>query len=129
MPALAVASLTPEITGMSGMSVGASGETADDMDTSGFEAKEALLITSPGLRGEVDFRAKRESPVRGSHRLWSSRREPSSGSQDPRHLLPASGEQERRPSYFFAGAVLVSAGFVGAVFVRFFSFFSRLSFP
>jgi hypothetical protein len=31
---------------MSGMSVGASGETADDMDTSDFEAKEALLITS-----------------------------------------------------------------------------------
>src|SRR5258705_12651802 len=60
---------------MSGMSVGASGETADDMDTSDFEAKEALLITSPRLRGEVDFRARRESRVRGSHRMCSSRRE------------------------------------------------------
>src|SRR5260370_31349415 len=37
---------------MSGMSVGASGETADDMDTSGFEAKEALLITSIVRAGE-----------------------------------------------------------------------------
>src|SRR5260370_6760693 len=37
---------------MSGISVGASGETADDMRTSGFEAKEALLITSIVRAGE-----------------------------------------------------------------------------
>src|SRR5260221_10565597 len=37
---------------MSGISVGASGETADDMRTSGFEAKEALLITSIVRVGE-----------------------------------------------------------------------------
>jgi hypothetical protein len=37
---------------MSGISVGASGETADDMDTSGFKAKEALLITSIVTAGE-----------------------------------------------------------------------------
>jgi hypothetical protein len=37
---------------MSGTSVGASGETADDMDTSGFKAKEALLITSIVRAGE-----------------------------------------------------------------------------
>src|SRR5260370_23409476 len=52
MPAAAVASFTPEIAGMSGISVGASGETADDMRTSGFEAKEALLITSIVRVGE-----------------------------------------------------------------------------
>src|SRR5260370_28697188 len=52
MPAAAVASFTPESSGMSGISVGASGETADDMRTSGFEAKEALLITSIVRVGE-----------------------------------------------------------------------------
>src|SRR5258706_10038921 len=38
---------------MSGISVGASGETADDMDPSGFKAKEALLITSIVRAGEA----------------------------------------------------------------------------
>src|SRR5665213_4036073 len=58
MPAAAVASLMPTMAGMSGTSVGASGETAVDMGgASGFEQKEALLITSPRLRGEVELRS------------------------------------------------------------------------
>src|SRR5258707_14730770 len=52
MPAAAVASLTPAITGMSGTTVGAFGEIGGDMRASGFEAKEALCITSIVRAGE-----------------------------------------------------------------------------
>src|SRR5262245_26258682 len=52
MPAAAVASLTPAIAGMSGTSVGASGEMAVDMRASGERIKEALCITFVVKDGE-----------------------------------------------------------------------------
>src|SRR5436190_7431199 len=45
MPAEAAASFTPAIAGISGNSLGASGETADDMSKFRLRGKEALCIT------------------------------------------------------------------------------------
>src|SRR6476619_4365931 len=54
MPAAAVASFTPAISGMSGTLVGARGETAVDIKgISGFEAREALCITFVVRTGEA----------------------------------------------------------------------------
>jgi len=76
--------------------------------------REALCSTSPRLRGEVGLRVKRESRVRGR---------PSSGSQDAHHLLPAGGEKEREPDYFFfvsaaggfAASGVAASGFAGVL--------------
>src|SRR5271165_4572795 len=77
MPADAVASFTPAIAGMSGTSVGASGEMAVDMGASGFEAEgSALYHLSPRAgRG----RLSREAGKWGEGELplvWSPRIEP-----------------------------------------------------
>src|SRR5882672_12590495 len=53
MPAAAVASFTPAISGISGTSVGARGETVVDIGASGFEAREALCITFIVRTGEA----------------------------------------------------------------------------
>src|ERR1700759_4028502 len=80
MPAAAVASLTPAISGMAGISVGASGEMEVDMGG-------AL-----SRRGHQYVHARAFGP--GMHAKYST--------------LGA------KSIYFFAGAILLSAGFGGA---------------
>src|SRR5579872_1303649 len=70
MPAAAVASLTPGITGMSGTSVGARGEIVEDMEAHQAERnqernRKALCITFVMRKGEgivPSLRAKRSNP-------------------------------------------------------------------
>src|SRR5450631_2492477 len=110
MPAAAVASFTPAIAGISGTWVGASGEIADDMEASGFEQRKRSV--SPQAAGRE--RARRAIMLARRPGL-----EPGSIATvvkcakfgRSRGIGPGS-EAGTTPSliYFFAGAILVSAG-------------------
>src|SRR5260370_42391674 len=98
---------------MSGISVGASGETADDMRTSGFEAKEALLITSIVRVGEGvqcvhhSSSPRKRGPITTVQYL--RRQLAACPNAKARRMVPAFAGTTQ--SYFF---VLVSAGFVAS---------------
>src|SRR5882724_7267640 len=108
MPAAAVASFTPAITGMSGTWVAASGETVVDIGTSGFQGKGSALYHLSSLAGRG--RLSREARKSGEGEVVSG--SPSSGSQDARHLLPAGGKGGKSIYFFFVSAGFMASGLV-----------------
>src|SRR5437588_1812893 len=111
MPAAAVANYTPAITGISGMSVGASGE----MDDMGNSEK-----TKIDRHGRICCGHPRLSRWRASRRRWPGHRRaeatPSFGRLCPAMtMVNTIGFAEGTAnSYFFAGAILESAGLAGS---------------
>src|SRR5271167_830060 len=94
MPAAAVASFTPAITGMSGTWVGALGEMAVDMGASGFDTP-CVVPANAGTH---------------NHRCPLLRRQlPPYQNAQPRRMGPRFRGDDAQ-SYFFAGAILASAG-------------------
>src|ERR1700726_1075781 len=113
MPAAAVASLTPAIMGISGISVGASGEIEEDMRASG-----------NGTKGSALYHLNRQCGRGRSVRPLPSSR-PCAGTHSHRHVVAkTTGRRPERDGaayrsrleagttqpYFFAGAILLSSG-------------------
>src|SRR5689334_24002998 len=125
MPAAAVASFTPAISGMAGTSVGASGETAVDMEGFRLEEGSALYhLRGRGGRGWLQASQKVSSlrtqgPITTSGGCWGK-----AGDQRARSGAAACGSRLSArfarlagttstflPRHFFAGAILESDGF------------------
>src|SRR5580704_1738831 len=96
MPAAAVASFTPAIAGISGTWVGASGETWADMGMPYRQRKSSW----PGLSRHPRLPADRRG-----HKTWMP------GTRPGMTIVNTIGfEEVTANSYFFAGAILESAG-------------------
>src|SRR6266571_4835093 len=96
MPAAAVANFTPAITGMSGMSVGASGEMADDMGKSEKRQDQNRSSWPDLFRPSTSF-----GPSRGL-KTWMPGTRPG--------MTSKYSSPNAKSIYFFAGAILESAG-------------------
>src|SRR6202048_2473576 len=111
MPAAAVASFTPAITGMSGTLVGASGEAAVDMG--------GALSTKKIRHGRIyPGHPRLLSLNESSRRRWPGHRARRCASRfsPAMTVVNTIGFAEvTANSYFFAGAILESAGLAGSV--------------
>src|SRR5258708_35841699 len=122
MPAAAVASFTPAIAGMSGISVGASGEMAVDMGASGFEQRKrsvspqssgreilrgTFISPSPGGGGSVRIaRSKMRNGVGGRSLNSGAARKDRPSPHPAAHFIRVDPAPRDGEYYFFSGAIV-----------------------
>src|ERR1700749_1700516 len=114
MPAAAVASFTPAMSGMAGAAVGASGETEVDMGFPAVREQEAALcIIFVGSRGEAGPKMRKpgEECHPASLFVWSApdpiRRDPGFASSTRPGMTSSVLRRRRHLGHFFAGGAIL----------------------